>query len=94
MWPYVRLRDARGRERVLWGVGLRSAMQAAAAEPGDMMQLRVTESKGVVVEGNVRDSEGRIVGRKTVDAHRNGWEAVVIARARAAERQVEQQRVR
>ena len=91
---YVKLRDARGRERVLWGVGLRSAMQAAAAEPGDTMQLRVTESKGVVVEGNVRDSEGRIVGRKTVDAHRNGWEAVLIARARAAERQVEQQRVR
>ena len=32
--------------------------------------------------------------RKTVDAHRNEWQAVVTARERAAERQVEQQRVR
>ena len=67
---------------MLWGLGLRSAMQAAEAQPGDTIQLRVTESKGVVVEGNVRDSEGRIVGRKTVDAHRNEWQAVVTARAR------------
>ena len=91
---YVRLRDARGREHVQWGAGLRAAMQAAEAQPGDTIQLRVTESKGVVVEGNVRDNEGRIVGRKTVDAHRNEWQAVVTARERAAERQVEQQRVR
>lgn len=91
---YVKLRDARGRELVQWGVGLRSAMQAAEAQPGDTMQLRVIESKGVVVEGNVRDNEGRIVGRKTVDAHRNEWQAVVTARALSAERQVEQQRVR
>ena len=91
---YVKLRDARGREHVQWGAGLRSAMQAAEAQPGDTIQLRVTESKGVVVEGNVRDNEGRIVGRKTVDAHRNEWQAVVTARELAAERQVEQQRVR
>ena len=91
---YVKLRDSRGREHVQWGAGLRAAMQAAEAQPGDTIQLRVTESKGVVVEGNVRDQEGRIVGRKTVDAHRNEWQAVVTARERAAERQVEQQRVR
>jgi len=91
---YVKLRDSRGREHVQWGAGLRAAMQAAEARPGDTVQLRVTESKGVVVEGNVRDQEGRIVGRKTVDAHRNEWQAVVTARERAAERQVEQQRVR
>jgi Large polyvalent protein-associated domain 7 len=91
---YVKLRNAQGRELVQWGVGLRSAMQVAAAKPGDTMQLRVTQSKGVVVEGNVRDSEGRIIGRKTVDAHRNEWEAVVLAREQAPERQVEQQRVR
>ena len=91
---YVKLRDPRGRELVQWGVGLRSAMLAAEAKPGDTVQLRVTESKGVVVERNVRDNEGRIVGRQTVDAHRNEWQAVVTARALSAERQVEQQRVR
>jgi hypothetical protein len=69
-------------------------MLAAEAKPGDTVQLRVTESKGVVVERNVRDNEGRIVGRQTVDAHRNEWQAVVTARALSAERQVEQQRVR
>ena len=72
--------------------GLHRAAQGIVR--GSERQLRVTESKGVVVEGNVRDNEGRIVGRKTVDAHRNEWQAVVTERELAAERQVEQQRVR
>ena len=91
---YVKLRDEKGRELTQWGVGLQAAVKTAEAQRDDTVQLRVTESKGVVVEGNVRDGEGRIIGRKTVDAHRNEWQVIVTERERAAERQVEQERVR
>ena len=94
---YVKLAEANGRERTYWGVGLEKAMIDARAQAGDTIQLRVTESKGVVVEGNVRDGDGRVVGRQTVDSHRNQWEATVTARARGKapqERQAEEERQR
>ena len=94
---YVKLTEANGRERTYWGAGLQKAMGSVDAQPGDTVQLRVTESKGVVVEGNVRDSAGQVVGRQTVDSHRNEWQATVTAKARTQERQerqAEQDRVR
>ncbi|MET0413021.1 MAG: LPD7 domain-containing protein [Polyangiaceae bacterium] len=93
---YVKVAEANGRERTYWGVGLQKAMIDAQAQPGDTIQLRVTESKGVVVEGNVRDADGKVVGRQTVDSHRNEWQATVTARAKgkAQERQPEEERQR
>ena len=94
---YVKLAEANGRERIYWGAGLQKALAAADPQPGDTVQLRVTESKGVVVEGNVRDAAGHVVGRQTVDSHRNEWQAQVTAKARSQSRQEpqpEQDRVR
>ena len=94
---YVKLAEANGRERTYWGAGLQKAMGSVDAQPGDTVQLRVTESKGVVVEGNVRDAAGQVVGRQTVDSHRNEWQAAVTAKARMQTRQEpqpEQDRVR
>ena len=94
---YVKLAEANGRERIYWGTGLQKAMGLIDAQPGDMVQLRVTESKSVVVEGNVRDAPGQVVGRQTVDSHRNEWQATVTAKARSKTRkepQPEQDRVR
>jgi putative DNA primase/helicase len=78
---YVKLQEASGRERIYWGVGLEKAMAAVEAKAGDTVQLRVTESRGVVVEGNVRDAAGKVIGSQTVDSHRNDWQASVTARA-------------
>lgn len=86
---YVKLADDNGRERILWGVGLEKAMKDANVQPGDRVQLRVTESKGVVVEGNLRDDKGQVVGRQAVDSHRNEWQATVTAKAKAADRERE-----
>jgi hypothetical protein len=84
---YVKLAEANGRERTYWGVGLQKAMESLDVNAGDTLQLRVIESKGVVVEGNVRDATGQVVGRQTVDSHRNEWQATVTAKARTQERQ-------
>ena len=91
---YVKLAESNGRERTYWGVGLQQAIEESKARTGDTLQLRVTESKGIVVEGNVRDAAGQVVGRKTVDAHRNEWTASVVEKPRELERQAEQERVR
>lgn len=93
---FVKVAEANGRERTYWGVGLEKAMNESGARAGDTVQLRVTESKGVVVEGNVRDGQGKVVGRQTVDSHRNEWEATVTAKAqnRDKDRQLAEDRQR
>jgi hypothetical protein len=91
---YVKLAEANGRERIYWGVGLEKAMASIDAKKGDTVQLKVTESKGVVVEGNVRDASGQVVGRQTVDSHRNEWQASVTARAQTQQREAREDRVR
>ena len=91
---YVKLAESNGRERTYWGVGLQQAIEVSKAKAGDTLQLRVTESKGIVVEGNVRDGAGQVVGRKTVDAHRNEWTAAVVEKPREQEREADRERVR
>ena len=90
---YVKLSEASGRERVYWGAGLQQAMSAAAAQPGDTVQLRVTESRNVVVQGNARGAAGLVIGRQQMDAQRNEWQATVTApmRAKTQERQQPEQ---
>ena len=91
---YVKLAESNGRERTYWGVGLQQAIEESKAKAGDTLQLRVTDSKGIVVEGNLRDAAGQVVGRKTVDAHRNEWTAAVVEKPREQEREADRERVR
>lgn len=84
---YVKLVDIKGRERVHWGAGLQKAIATASPQLGDTVQLSVPKSKGVVVEGNVRDAAGQVVGRQSVDSYRNEWQVTVIAKARSLLRQ-------
>ncbi|TCV82727.1 LPD7 domain-containing protein [Sulfurirhabdus autotrophica] len=77
---FVKLKDNSGKERILWGVGLKNAMIKADAKPGDKLRLKVAESKGVVVEANIRDANNQIIGTKTVDSHRNEWQAEIVGR--------------
>lgn len=94
---YVKLAEANGRERIYWGAGLQKAMTSIAAQPGDTVQLRVTESKGVVVPANIRDAAGVVVDRQMVDAQRNEWQATVTAKTPSKSREIaepQQERVR
>ena len=87
---YVKLADAKGKERIVWGMGLKKALDDVQAKPGEKVKLKVTESKGVVVEGNLRDGTGKVIGRTTVDSHRNEWKAEVVGREQAQDQKREQ----
>lgn len=68
---YATVRDAAGRERTLWGVGLESALGESGAQKGDQITLAVSGSTDVEVNG--------------IPAHRNHW--VVTQPARELERE-------
>jgi len=71
-------------------MGLKKALDDVQAKPGEKVKLKVTESKGVVVEGNLRDGTGKVIGRTTVDSHRNEWKAEVVGREQAQDQKREQ----
>lgn len=56
---YATVRDAAGKERTLWGVGLESALGESGAQIGDQITLTVSGSTDVEVNG--------------VPAHKNHW---------------------
>lgn len=91
---YVRLADRGGKERVLWGVGLRKALADVSAQPGDKIRLKVAEAKDVTVEANIRDANNQVIGQKVMDSHRNEWQAEVVSRDQAQTRAQGQDRGR
>lgn len=72
---YVRYLDASGEEKVVWGVGLRRAIEESKAEKGDRIELSRKGREKVEVERAVRDNQGKVVGRVKKVTHRNVWEA-------------------
>jgi hypothetical protein len=68
---FVKVKDTRGRERTLWGVGLRDAITESGARKGDRITAQVTCGGDVVVDGKT--------------ATRNAWEIAVVHRAQTIE---------
>lgn len=71
---YIRLKDAHGKEREVWGKDLDRAAVEAGVGPGDAVRLRVKNKKPVEVVVNIRDAQDKIVGSETKAARRNEWE--------------------
>lgn len=71
---YVKYRDAAGRERVSWGVGLEPAIKDSQAKVGQHIELKNLGKQPVSVCANLRDDDGKVVGKQTLAAHRNQWE--------------------
>ena len=71
---YLKLETGRG-ERTVWGVDLERAFREAASRPqlGDEIGVRRRGHEPVVVKANERDAEGRVIGQKPLDTHRNQW---------------------
>lgn len=76
---YVKLSDRAGKERVLWGLGLKKAIEDARAIPGDKIRLNNANTKGVRVVASIRDVD-RGSGQTAMEAHRNDWQAEVLSR--------------
>lgn len=84
---YVTLEDSKGRQRIIWGVGLAKALRDSKAQIGDRLRLQVSEQKGVVVDQKIRDQNNQVVGTKTIDSARNVWSAEVLPREQAQARE-------
>lgn len=70
---YVKLETEKG-EKVIWGKDLQRAIGEANTKPGETVSLTLKGAKDVEVEANIRDKDGNIVGKQTVEAQRNKWE--------------------
>jgi len=74
---FVTTKDAQGNERTRWGVDLHRAVSQAGANVGDEISFAKAVDKHVVVNQNVRDESGEVVGKKTIDTIRNKWDIEV-----------------
>jgi hypothetical protein len=64
-----------GGEREIWGIDLKRALKESLTQPkvGDEIGLRAVRRDTVTVQERERDSEGKVVGQKPLEAHRNRW---------------------
>jgi hypothetical protein len=62
-------------EREIWGVDLKRALKESLTQPqvGDEIALRAVRRDTVTVQERERDPEGKVVGQKPLDTHRNRW---------------------
>jgi hypothetical protein len=64
-----------GGERKIWGIDLKRALSESLTQPkiGDEIELRAVRRETVTVQERELDSEGKVVGQKPLEAHRNRW---------------------
>jgi len=71
---FVKIETSDG-EREIWGIDLKRALNESLTQPkiGDEIGLRAVRRDTVTVQERERDSEGKVVGQKPLEAHRNRW---------------------
>lgn len=71
---FVKLETPRG-DKVIWGVDLERAVKESLSKPdiGDEVGLRAVRQDAVKVKTTERDAEGKPVGQRDLDTHRNLW---------------------
>lgn len=88
---FVRLETERG-DREIWGADLERAFRESLTRPtmGDEVTVRSYVRDPVTVRAARHDAEGRVVGHRAIDTHRNRWvvERSDFLAARAAAAQV------
>jgi hypothetical protein len=62
-------------EREIWGVDLKRALKESLTQPkiGDDIALRAVRRDTVTVREIERNRQGKVVGQKHLDTHRNRW---------------------
>lgn len=71
---FVRIETVRG-DRTIWGVDLERALKSSLTRPqiGDDIGLRTVRQDAVKVRSAQRDPEGRLIGERELQTHRNQW---------------------
>lgn len=79
----VKLRNAAGREREVWGVNLGRAIDESGVKVGDRITLVKNGEEQVEVDAMIKNEAGKVVGMRKIGAVRNDW--VVKAHALATQ---------
>jgi phage/plasmid primase-like uncharacterized protein len=74
---FVKLQDADGSQRTLWGVDIADSVRQSGAAKGDWITLEIAEKKKVQVEERYRDENG-VLQTRTIETHRNVWKADIV----------------
>jgi hypothetical protein len=71
---FVKIETSDG-EREIWGIDLKRALKESLTQPkiGDEIGLRAVRRDTVTVQERERDGEGKVVGQRPLEAHRNRW---------------------
>ena len=71
---FVKIENSGG-EREIWGIDLKRALKESLTQPkvGDEIELMAVRRDTVTVREIERDSEGKVVRQKPLEAHRNRW---------------------
>lgn len=69
---YVTIKTNNGLTTV-WGKELKPAIDIATADIGDTITLERGEKRNVTVETNVRDEQGKVIGREPIQTYRQEW---------------------
>lgn len=69
---FAKIETIKGVETV-WGKDIQFAMSESSAKIGEEIKLQHTGQKPVVVDANVRNEEGKVVGVEPIDTNRNNW---------------------
>lgn len=70
---FVKIQGQDGKEETVWGVDLKRAMSESKARPGDNVQLDFKGKQAVTVTANVRDEQGKVIGKEQIETERNTW---------------------
>ena len=71
---FVKLETPRG-DRTIWGVDLERAFKESLTQPqiGDEVGLRSVRQDAVKVKAAERDADGKVIGERDLETHRNRW---------------------
>jgi hypothetical protein len=61
-----------------WGKGLEEAIQKSQAKIGDAIDAKAVGERDVVVDVDIKDKDGRVVGVKKEEVKRIDWEVTVV----------------
>lgn len=79
---FVTTVDEAGNQKTTWGIDLGRAMSESGAVQGDYVKLQNLGSRTVMVDANVRDEDGKIVGVEPKEVQRNEWSVEVDRQAK------------
>jgi hypothetical protein len=80
---FVKIKNAKGKEEIVWGVDLKRGMKNV--KDGEHVKLEYRGNVPVTVEALIRDKDGKVTGKETIDTNRNEWNVAKSDKAKVAE---------